>query len=208
MPTLALGRMVTPIFALSLLISSLLNTSVCSPLASAQQTGSTSQTDTGGNSSGAGGAPTFTLPNFIGDARAGDLYEYMHPTQKPSWDTYRKYLEGINAPTVSLQPLRKSPDPSTATNTGTIGTTMQAAAGSAVSSLTGNNGGGNSGATGGNGSTENGTAPTQSSQPLVETTTPPEATASNFDLPGAGASTNVSGMVVGPGSDLVPGLLP
>ena len=197
MPTLPIGRMVTPVFALSLLISSFLNTSVCSPLASAQQTGSTSQTDTGGNSSGAGGAPTFTLPNFIGDARAGDLYEYMHPTQKPSWDTYRKYLEGINAPTVSQQPLRKSPDPSTATNTGTIGTTMQAAAGSAVSSLSGNNGG-----SGGS------TAPAQSSQPLVETTTPPEATASNFDLPGAGASTNVSGMVVGPGSDLVPGLLP
>lgn len=210
MPTLLIGRAVTPFFAFScsVLVSSLLSASVCTPSASAQQASASSQTNTGG-----GGAPLFRLPNFIGDRRVDDLYVYMHPTQKPSWDTYRKYVESINAPTVTLQPLRRSPDPSTATNTGTIGTTLQAAAGSAVGSLTGSNSSGsdNTGTnntTSGNGSDSTLAGQPQSSPPLVDTMTPPEATASNFDLPSGGAVTNVSGMVVGPGSDLVPGLMP
>lgn len=207
MPKLPFGRTVTPFFAFSIpvLVSALLCASVCAPPASAQQADQSSQTNTGG---GAGGAPTFHLPNFIGDSRVDDLYVYMHPTQKPSWDTYRKYVEGVNAPTVSQQPLRLSPDPSTATNTGTIGTTMQAAVGSAVGSMTGSNNTGGGNGNDGNGPAGGATGQPQSSPPLVDTMTPPEATASNFDIPANGAVTNVSGMVVGPGSDLVPGLMP
>lgn len=219
MPTLIAGRFV----ARAILISGIFSaTFSLAPSVTAQEvfgpaaggnntTGTAAAGTSGGNStSSGGGASLFYLPNFIGDRRVDDLYVYMHETEKPPWDTYRNYVHGLAGQTVNLQPLRRSPDASTANNNAAANS-MIMGAGSAVGQMMGGSqNGGPSADTqgGGNQTNSGGDAPSSESAPPPDTMMPPEATATNYDLPAAGAVTNVSGMVVGPGSELIPGLMP
>jgi hypothetical protein len=78
------------------------------------------------------GAPLFTIPNFQGDARSGDLYVYMHPTQHEQWDTYQQRLRNAAARAASLQPVRLSPSPEDGgSGAATFISTINAAAGAA-----------------------------------------------------------------------------
>jgi hypothetical protein len=215
MPTLIAGRMVTRALLIGGIFSA---TFFVVPAVHAQQVHGSSAGDNGtgtstspGGNGGGGGAPLFRLPNFIGDRRCDDLYVYMHETEKPPWDTYRNYVRGLAGQTVNLQPWRRSPDASTAGNSAAANS-MIMSAGSAAGQMmdgSGNQDGNQNNNLSGNGNQNStGSSPAEGSNlPPPDTMTPPEATAVNYDLPPAGAVTNVSGMVVGPGSELIPGLM-
>ena len=57
------------------------------------------------------GAPVFSIQNFQGDARSGDLYDYMHQQPHPQWDQYRRRLQDAAGKVVNTQPLRQTPSP-------------------------------------------------------------------------------------------------
>ncbi len=41
--------------------------------------------------------PLFVLPNWQGDAREGDLYEFVHQQTWPQWNTYQQQVQQIAA---------------------------------------------------------------------------------------------------------------
>lgn len=43
----------------------------------------------------AGLPPLFVLPNWQGDARMGDLYEFVHPSVWQPWNTYQLQVQQI-----------------------------------------------------------------------------------------------------------------
>lgn len=206
MPTLPAGR----VLMLALQFAALTITVLTAPAADAQaifgpeagawpgSSSSNPQASSGNTSSGR--APLFRLPNFIGDRRVDDLYVYMHETPKQSWDTYRKYVSGLSGQLVNLQPTRQSPSPANIQNTNSAAnmiTTAGSAAATAASNMTGGSP---------TGSPAQAASNTSADQQFPESTAPPEALATNYDAPLTDATTSVSGMVVGPGSE-IPGLL-
>lgn len=88
------------------------------------------------SASSSAGAPLFTIQNFQGDARCGDLYSYMHPTTPEPWDAYRRRLQQAAQAVENLEPTQLSPSPENAGNSAaTVLSTINAAAGSASSAL-------------------------------------------------------------------------
>ncbi|GEM_PF-2691087 len=72
--------------------SCLLLTGLGVPSAQAQNYGGYSGSTTG---TGTGIAPLFILPDFEGDARAGDLYEYLHFQPQQPWNSYQLLVQEI-----------------------------------------------------------------------------------------------------------------